>query len=173
MAELMTIQFPNTPEGQLQKNQKLSELYAEGWRVVSETISGGEFKKEKACCFFMIFPPCAFLAGSTPGAINVTLTKDNEDEKPAKPILSLQEGYASRSVSVTEGTKKCPACAELIKEGAKKCRYCGEMIASWESEKMSSARRNTCPKCKYERQPKDDAHTPKGLCPKCGAVYAK
>ena len=76
MAEFMTVQFPNTAEGQLQKTQRLAKLDSEGWHVVSETITAGSFKKEKACCFFMIFAPCAFLAGSTEGTINVTLKRE-------------------------------------------------------------------------------------------------
>lgn len=30
-----------------------------------------------------------------------------------------------------------------------------------------------CPKCGYERQPKDDGFIPKGECPRCGIVYEK
>lgn len=30
-----------------------------------------------------------------------------------------------------------------------------------------------CPKCGYERQPKDDDFVPKAECPKCGVIYAK
>jgi hypothetical protein len=76
MAEFKTIQFPNTPAGQTQKTQRLAELDAEGWHVISETITAGEFNKEKACCFFLVFAPCAFLAGHKEGVITVTLRRD-------------------------------------------------------------------------------------------------
>ncbi len=76
MAEFMTVQFPNTAAGQLEKTQRLAQLDSEGWRVISETIAGGEFNKEKACCYFLIFAPCAFLAGHKDGTITVTLRRD-------------------------------------------------------------------------------------------------
>lgn len=76
MPEFKTLQFPSTPAGQIAKTQALAREGAQGWRLVSETITAGEFNKEKACCFFMIFAPCAFLAGHKHGTITVTLQKD-------------------------------------------------------------------------------------------------
>ena len=73
MPQFKTLQFPNTPDGQLQKTRALEYETASGWRVVSETITAGDFNKEKACCFFLIFAPCAFLAGHAEGIITVTL----------------------------------------------------------------------------------------------------
>ncbi|MDR2738784.1 MAG: SAM domain-containing protein [Treponema sp.] len=74
--EFKTLEFPNTPEGQNEKTVALGGLSKEGWKVVSETITAGEFNKEKACCFFLIFAPCAFLAGHKEGTINVTLERE-------------------------------------------------------------------------------------------------
>jgi hypothetical protein len=76
MAEFKTLQFPNTPAGQVEKTRALARESAQGWRLVSETIQAGDFNKEKACCFFMIFAPCAFLAGHKEGVITVTLQHD-------------------------------------------------------------------------------------------------
>jgi hypothetical protein len=73
VAQYKTLQFENNAGGQAAKIQAINEHARVGWRVVSESISPGKFKGEKACCFYMIFAPCAFLAGSTDGTINVTL----------------------------------------------------------------------------------------------------
>lgn len=76
MADFKTLQFPNTPAGQTEKTKALAREHAQGWRVISETITSGDFKKEKACCFFLIFAPCAFLAGNNVGVITVTFQRD-------------------------------------------------------------------------------------------------
>jgi len=77
-AEFKTLVFPNTPEGQQQKIEALSTASAEGWSVVSETVTQGEFKGKKACCLGILFLPCAFCAGSTAGEINVTLKRETQ-----------------------------------------------------------------------------------------------
>jgi len=76
MPQFKTLQFENTPSGQTQKTQTLQREALQGWRVVSETITQGEFQGTKACCLFLIFPPCAFLAGHKKGIITVTLQRD-------------------------------------------------------------------------------------------------
>ena len=77
MAEFKTLQFPNTSAGQAEKVRALEKLTAEGWRVVSETIIPGRFKGGKACCLFLIFAQCAFLAGLKDDIISVTLQRDS------------------------------------------------------------------------------------------------
>ena len=74
--EFKTLTFPNTSEGQAQKVKSLQEEAANGWEVVSETITQGKFKGGKACCLYTICMPLAFCAGSTDGTINVTLKKE-------------------------------------------------------------------------------------------------
>jgi len=76
MTQFKTLQFPNTPGGQAQKVLVLQRESAQGWQVVSETIVPGKFKGGKACCLFVIFAPCAFLAGHHDDVITVTLKRD-------------------------------------------------------------------------------------------------
>jgi uncharacterized protein len=83
MTEFKTLQFPNTASGQADKVRALQLHTSQGWRVVSETIVAGKFRTKTACCFFLIFAPCAFLAGHDDDIITVTLQRD---EKPAKEI---------------------------------------------------------------------------------------
>lgn len=82
MPQFKTLQFPNTAEGQAAKVRALENETADGWRVVSETIVAGKFKTEKACCLFLIFAPCAFLAGHEPDMITITL--ERPDVAPAR-----------------------------------------------------------------------------------------
>lgn len=110
MAEFMTVQFPNTAAGQTAKTKKLTELAREGWSVVSETITAGEFNKEKACCFFLIFAPCAFLAGHKEGTITVTLSRGDAP------------GTAPRSSS---GGTFCNKCGTRIPPNSAFCPGCG------------------------------------------------
>ncbi len=75
MAEVKTLQFPNTPKGQAQKNEALTEHFQQGWEVVSETITPGHMKGEQACCLAMICLPLGFAADRTEGVISVTLRR--------------------------------------------------------------------------------------------------
>lgn len=76
MAKFKTMQFPNSAKGQRDKAKALEKASEEGWELVSETIVSGKFKGGKACCFALIFLPCAFLAGHTSDVIQITLRKD-------------------------------------------------------------------------------------------------
>lgn len=81
MKEYKTLKFSNNEKGQRQKIKELEELSRNGWRVVSETITQGKFRGKRACCLGLGFClPCAFLAGSTEGSINVTLEREKEGE---------------------------------------------------------------------------------------------
>ncbi len=75
MAEVKTLQFPNTPRGQTQKNQALAEHLQQGWKIASETITPGHMKGEEACCLAIICLPLGFAASRTAGTINVTLQR--------------------------------------------------------------------------------------------------
>lgn len=82
MKEYKYLIFPNTKKGQQEKIRTLEEAsLLGGWKIASETITPGKFKGQKACCLFLIFAPCAFLAGSTDGEINVTLERDADEVK--------------------------------------------------------------------------------------------
>lgn len=94
MKEFKHLKFPNTKEGQEEKIEALEEYSEEGWRVVSETITPGKFRGGDACCLFLICAPCAFLAGSTDGEINVTIERELTEEirknKEAERIAELE-----------------------------------------------------------------------------------
>lgn len=76
MPQFQTLQFPDTVKGQQQKVEALAKFAAAGWRVVSETVTQGQFRGGDACCLFVICMPLAFLAGRNPGVITVTLQHD-------------------------------------------------------------------------------------------------
>jgi hypothetical protein len=144
MVEFQTLQFPNTPEGQRQKVEKLAAESAQGWRIVSETIEQGEFKGGKACFLFMLCPAFAFLAGRHEGVISVTLER--------------------------EQVRKCPYCAELIKAEALVCRYCGKDLPPYAIPPKTTSQNTPkgfpyCPQCgKWDAY--RDAHF-RVYCPNC------
>jgi DNA segregation ATPase FtsK/SpoIIIE-like protein len=76
VADFKTLQFPNTSRGQAEKIRALRGESAAGWRIVSETVTPGAFKGGEACCLFLVFPPCALLAGHKKGQITVTLQRE-------------------------------------------------------------------------------------------------
>jgi uncharacterized protein YecT (DUF1311 family) len=78
MSQFRTLEFVNTPRGQMEKNLALENVTKTGWRVVSEVIIPGKFKGGEACCLFMICAPLAFLAGRTHDIISVTLEKSDD-----------------------------------------------------------------------------------------------
>lgn len=80
MSQFKTLKFPNTPRGQAEKIAALEYETRAGWRVVSEVIIPGHFKGGDACCLFIIFPPCAFLAGRTDDIITITLERGDVNE---------------------------------------------------------------------------------------------
>jgi hypothetical protein len=80
MKEYQHLQFPNTTEGQQKKVKTLESMSRVGWRITSETITPGKFNGEKACCYYLICAPCAFLAGSSDGTINLTLEREKEEQ---------------------------------------------------------------------------------------------
>jgi len=80
MKEFKNLKFENNAKGQRAKVEALAEASKDGWMVVSETLEPGKFKGGTACCLFIIFAPCAFLAGSTDGFINVTLSRDSTEK---------------------------------------------------------------------------------------------
>jgi hypothetical protein len=83
MARVMTLQFPNTEEGQRQKVQELQRFLDEGWTVISETVTPGHFKGGEACCLTTsglvccgpFGAPAGLAAGRTEGIITVTLSR--------------------------------------------------------------------------------------------------
>lgn len=84
MAEFKTLDFPNTPDGQKEKIAALTAHSADGWRVVSETITQGHVKNEEAAanaclgmiCCGPIGATAGLTAGRTDGTITVTLQRD-------------------------------------------------------------------------------------------------
>jgi hypothetical protein len=73
--EFVTLQFKDTTEGQSLKVEVLKEYSRAGWRVVSESVTSGQFRGGQACCLALICVPLGFLAGNDPGTINVTLER--------------------------------------------------------------------------------------------------
>ncbi len=63
---------------------------------------------------------------------------------------------------------RCPKChARFFLTKEVKSREEGSHVQKQENHMI------ICPKCGYQRQPKDDEFTPPEECPKCGALYEK
>lgn len=91
MAEMFkTLTFPNNAKGQQRKVEALQQASAEGWVVVSETITQGKFRGVRALCLYSVCAPCAFCAGSSAGEINVTLKKEETPVKEEAPMCSCE-----------------------------------------------------------------------------------
>lgn len=91
MAEdFKTLQFSNTAKGQQLKVTALRQHAAEGWHVVSETVTSGQIKAGQACCLTSggfccagpFLAPLGFFAGRTTGTITVTLSRTSVAEPP-------------------------------------------------------------------------------------------
>lgn len=121
MPQFKTLQFPNTAKGQAAKIRTLERETANGWRVVSETIAPGKFKGANACCLFLIFAPCAFLAGHEDDIINITLEKDDALDSPSSPEFpsvqtsSLSPSDRARWKALLEYDQEIKAAAEPLR----------------------------------------------------------
>ena len=102
MARFKTLEFPNTPRGQQRKISALEKETARGWRVVSETIVPGKFKGRQACCLFLIFMPCAFLAGHQDDIITITLVYDEDTKKtPSRATAGIDRAATTAKESAS------------------------------------------------------------------------
>jgi hypothetical protein len=118
VAEFKTLEFPNTSAGQEEKVDELRTHSRAGWRVVSETVTPGQFRGDRACCLYMLCAPCAFFAGSTDGKIVVTLQREAGDIPPMPPI------DPSRQVSKQEALERIRVAwgdaADVQEDGSQK-----------------------------------------------------
>lgn len=135
MSQFKTLEFPNTPSGQTRKNRTLEIETSQGWRVVSETIVPGKFKGSNACCLFLIFAPCAFLAGHEDGVISVTLERDNVP----KPIIQPKESSpAAASTSINFDRAKWNALLQYDSDVAAAAKSLSGLDPKWTEELAAS-----------------------------------
>ena len=108
MKEFKQLKFPNTKQGQENKIKALEEYSADGWHVVSETITQGKFNGGQACCLFLIFAPCAFLAGSSNAEINVTLEREMTEERKKQKEAEVADNNVKqmKSFKLQKGQEK-------------------------------------------------------------------
>lgn len=71
-----TLHFDDSPKGQREKVRVLEKYTADGWRLVSETITPGRYDGGTGCCLALICLPLGFLAPKSQNRINVTLQLD-------------------------------------------------------------------------------------------------
>jgi len=119
MPEYYTVQFPNDSEGVRAKNAVTAEWAALGWRIASEVVEQGHIKGGQACCGASICLPLAFLAGRTPGIINVTFVRDNAGYRP-------EFSAAPRAFGGSE--QRCATCGQPLSSGLRFCGQCGTAV---------------------------------------------
>jgi ribosomal protein L7/L12 len=134
MSQFKTLEFPNTSSGQARKNRTLEIETSQGWRVVSETIVPGKFKGSNACCLFLIFAPCAFLAGHEDGVISVTLERDNAPKR----VQQNESPPAAPSTSVNFDRAKWNALLQYDPEVAAAAKSLSGLDPKWTDELASS-----------------------------------
>ena len=97
--EFKTLTFPNNSSGQREKVKAITRHAAQGWEVVSESITPGKFNGKTACCLAVLCAlPCAFCAGSDDGEITVTLKRDTRDNYTTLPELPVHIEEVSNEV---------------------------------------------------------------------------
>ena len=97
--EFKTLTFPNNSSGQREKVKAITRHAAQGWEVVSESITPGKFNGKTACCLAVLCAlPCAFCAGSDDGEITVTLKRDTRDNYTTLPELPVPIEEVSEEV---------------------------------------------------------------------------
>src|SRR5690349_16946754 len=109
MAEVKTLQFPNTEEGQRQKVQTLKLYLDQGWSVISETITQGQFKGQDACCLSASGAACCgpcglplgFSAGYTGSVITVTLSHPSSNAPDPGPVHARATDWSN--IDATQG----------------------------------------------------------------------
>lgn len=108
--------FPATASGQMQKNSKLAQLLSDGWEVVSETVSSGDYNVDAAvtegtflCCLCgPLCAPLGLLGKKNTGVIAVTLKRtaaeklkaeDAQRERQAEQDKREREDYKRSNVT--------------------------------------------------------------------------
>jgi hypothetical protein len=100
--EYKTLTFINARIGLEEKDETITNLSQQGWRIVNESITPGHMKGKQACCLASLCLPTGFLAGRTPGSIVVSLVRDST-ESPANNIVA--KVASNRAAERTVGAK--------------------------------------------------------------------
>jgi len=96
--EFQTLKFSNDRVGLKEKDNAITRLSVEDWRIESESIVQGHMKGGQGCCLATICLPMGFLAGRTTGEIVVTLVRDaRPGEKPLVPTQPAWGATVGRS----------------------------------------------------------------------------
>src|SRR5690348_7944767 len=104
--EYRTFRFHQNESGLADREQRIRQMSASGWRIASETIEPGRIKGEQACCFATLCLPLGFLAGRTPGIVTLT--------------------FVSGGLEAEAGTKRaCSSCGAELVPASKFCSRCG------------------------------------------------
>lgn len=98
--EFKTLIFPNTETGRQEKIRQLEWYANQNWEIVSENITPGQIKGQKACLLAAICLPLVFMAGVTDGEIIITIRRGGIDTETSSahndlsPLHDKDKNYA-------------------------------------------------------------------------------